>query len=142
MARSRKKYRPVSEINVVPYIDVMLVLLVIFMVTAPLLVQRVDVELPVKKADPLMAQDNPPIVISVLPEGLYNLYAGGDPESMDAQSAALRAVALQRLEPGRAVLIQGDKRVPYGTVVELMAQLEQHGVTQIGLVTLAPVGGG
>ena len=141
MARGRK-HRPVSEINVVPYIDVMLVLLVIFMVTAPLLVQRVDVELPVKKADPMLAQDNPPIVIAILPEGLYNLYNGGEPEALDAASAALRAVALQRLDPTRPVLIQGDKRVPYGTVVELMARLEQHGVTRVGLVTLAPVAGG
>jgi biopolymer transport protein TolR len=141
MARGRR-HRPVSEINVVPYIDVMLVLLVIFMVTAPLLVQRVDVELPVKKADPMLEQDNPPIVIAILPEGLYNLYHGGEPEALDAASAALRAVALQRMEPGRPVLIQGDKRVPYGTVVELMARLEQHGVTQVGLVTLAPVAGG
>lgn len=141
MARGRK-HRPVSEINVVPYIDVMLVLLVIFMVTAPLLVQRVDVDLPIKQADPLLAQDNPPIVISIMPEGLYNLYSGGDPEVLDAENAALRAVALQRLEPARAVLIQGDKRVPYGTVVELMARLEQHGVTQVGLVTLAPAAGG
>lgn len=141
MARGRK-HRPVSEINVVPYIDVMLVLLVIFMVTAPLLVQRVDVELPVKKADPMLAQDNPPIVIAILPEGLYHLYNGADPEALDASGAALRAVALQRLDPTRPVLIQGDKRVPYGTVVELMARLERHGVTEIGLVTLAPVAGG
>ena len=90
----------------------------------------------------MLAQDNPPIVISIMPEGLYNLYSGGDPEVLDAENAALRAVALQRLEPARAVLIQGDKRVPYGTVVELMARLEQHGVTQVGLVTLAPAAGG
>jgi len=137
----RKKQKPVSEINVVPYIDVMLVLLVIFMVTAPLLVQRVDVDLPVKKADPLLADDAPPIVISILPEGVYQLYDGGDPESMDAQSAALRAVALQRITPERPVLVQGDKRVPYGTVVELMEQLSQRGVSQVALVTLAGGGG-
>ena len=141
MARGKKRL-PVSDINVVPYIDVMLVLLVIFMVTAPLLVQRVEVDLPVKKADPLLAEDNPPIVIAILPEGLYNLYSGGEPESLDAQSAALRAVALQRLQPERSVLVQGDKRVPYGSVVELMAQLEQLGVSRVGLVTLAPPGGG
>ena len=137
MARG-KRHRPMSEINVVPYIDVMLVLLVIFMVTAPLLVQRVDVDLPVKKADPLLTEDNPPIVISILPEGVYQLYDGGEPQSMDAENAALQAVALQRVDPTRAVLVQGDKRVPYGTVVELMQQLEGHGVTQVGLVTLAP----
>ena len=129
-----------SEINVVPYIDVMLVLLVIFMVTAPLLVQRVDVDLPIKKADPLLTQDNPPIVISILPEGVYQLYDGGEPQSMDAENAALQAVALQRVDPSRAVLVQGDKRVPYGTVVELMQQLEGHGASQVGLVTLAPGG--
>jgi len=141
MARG-KKHRPVSDINVVPYIDVMLVLLVIFMVTAPLLVQRVDVDLPVKRADPLLTEDSPPIVISILPEGVYHLYDGGDPESLDAQGAALKAVALQRLAPERPVLVQGDKRVPYGTVVELMEQLGQRGVTQVALVTLASGGGG
>ncbi len=141
MARGKKR-RPVSDINVVPYIDVMLVLLVIFMVTAPLLVQRVDVDLPVKQASPMLAEDNPPIVISILPEGLYKLYSGGDPETLDAQAAALQAVALQRISPERSMLVQGDKRVPYGTVVELMSQLEQLGATRIGLVTLAPPGGG
>lgn len=141
MARGKKR-RPVSDINVVPYIDVMLVLLVIFMVTAPLLVQRVDVDLPVKQASPVLAEDNPPIVISILPEGLYKLYSGGDPETLDAQGAALQAVALQRISPERSMLVQGDKQVPYGTVVELMSQLEQLGATQIGLVTLAPPGGG
>ncbi|MEN8174906.1 MAG: protein TolR [Pseudomonadota bacterium] len=131
-----------SEINVVPYIDVMLVLLVIFMVTAPLLVQRVDVDLPVKKADPLGESDQPPIVISIQPDGSYNLYNGAGPEPLDARNAALRAVALQRIDPSRSVLIQGDKAVPYGRVVELMSGLEGHGVTQVGLVTLAPGRGG
>ena len=141
MARG-KRHRPMSEINVVPYIDVMLVLLVIFMVTAPLLVQRVDVDLPIKQADPLLTEDNPPIVISILPEGVYQLYDGGEPQSMDSENAALQAVALQRVDPSRAVLVQGDKAVPYGTVVELMQQLEAHGVSQVGLVTLAPASGG
>ena len=131
-----KKRRSVSEINVVPYIDVMLVLLIIFMVTAPLLKQGVDVDLPTAPANPLDADSPEPIVISVDRNGLLYLNIAVDPDSGISGEALVRQVkaALAR-EPARPVMVRGDANGPYQNVVETLVLLQQANVESVGLVT-------
>jgi biopolymer transport protein TolR len=125
-----------GEINVVPYIDVMLVMLVIFMITAPLLNQGVDVELPQADAEPMDEQQQEPLVLSVDAEGRYFLNVGGDPEAaIDAEALVLRAAAVLRQRPKTPVLVRGDAHVDYGRVVAAMALLQQAGAPKVGLVT-------
>jgi len=126
MARQRTKKKPMGEINVVPYIDVMLVMLVIFMITAPLLNQGVDVELPQADAEPMDEQQQEPLVLSVDAEGRYFLNVGGDPETaIDADTLVLRAAAVLRQRPKTPVLVRGDAHVDYGRVVAAMALLQR-----------------
>ncbi len=138
MRRPRK--RLMAEINVVPYIDVMLVLLVIFMITAPLLKQGVEVELPRASSRPL--QENlPPLIVKVDEKGRYFLKRGTAPEeAVEPEILAARVAAILRLHPGTPVLVGGDRRVPYGTVVQLMALLQRAGVPSVGLMTEPPHG--
>lgn len=141
MARQRIKKKPIGEINVVPYIDVMLVMLVIFMITAPLLNQGVDVELPQADAEPMDDQQQDPLVLSVDAEGRYFLNIGGDPEApIDAATLVTRVAAVLRQRPKTPVLVRGDTRVDYGRVVAAMALLQQAGAAKVGLVT-EPEGG-
>jgi biopolymer transport protein TolR len=136
MARQRSKKKPMGEINVVPYIDVMLVMLVIFMITAPLLNQGVDVDLPQADAEPMDDQQQEPLVLSVDAEGRYFLNVGGDPEAaIDGEALVLRASAVLRQRPKTPVLVRGDARVDYGRVVAAMALLQQAGAPKVGLVT-------
>jgi len=136
MARQRIKKKPMGEINVVPYIDVMLVMLVIFMITAPLLNQGVDVELPQADAEPMDEQQQEPLVLSVDAEGRYFLNVGGDPEAaIDAETLVLRAAAVLRQRPKTPVLVRGDAHVDYGRVVAAMALLQRAGAPKVGLVT-------
>lgn len=142
---AKKKFRkgPMAEINVVPYIDVMLVLLVIFMITTPLLSQGVKVELPKAQAQPLSSKQNEPIIVSVDAEGNYYLNISPKP------AQAIPAVTLQNLvanalsnsaqstEP-RQVLVKGDKNVDYGKVVQAMVLLQQAGAQSVGLMTESP----
>lgn len=139
----KKKYKrvsPMSEINVVPYIDVMLVLLVIFMITAPILTQGVTVDLPKAAAESLKAADREPIIVSVNREGLYFLNLNANPEApIDPQALLVRVAAelvLSR-QSGQAlnVLVKGDQGVAYGKVVEAMSVLKQAGAEQVGLLT-------
>jgi biopolymer transport protein TolR len=131
-----------SEINVVPYIDVMLVMLVIFMITAPLLNQGVDVELPQADAEPMDEQQQDPLVLTVDAEGRYYLNIGGDPEqAIDVDSLTARTAAVLRQRPNVAVLVRGDEHVDYGAVVAAMALLQQAGATKVGLVTEPAVEG-
>ncbi|VAW81226.1 Tol biopolymer transport system, TolR protein [hydrothermal vent metagenome] len=140
MARQRARKRPMSEINVVPYIDVMLVLLVIFMITAPLLNQGVEVELPQADAEP-MGEEQDPLVLTVDAEGRYFLNIGGDPEvAIDAETLVTRTATIIRQRPKVSVLVRGDVRVDYGDVVAAMALLQQAGASRVGLVT-EPDGG-
>ena len=135
----RGRHRPMAEINVVPYIDVMLVLLIIFMVTAPLLMQGVDVELPKAASTPLDEQDNEPLIVSVKADGSYYINVGKDQE----KSKKLALIAEQvgkvlRQKPKTPVLVWGDKRVPYGEVVTAMTALQEAGAAHVGLVTENP----
>ena len=125
-----------SEINVVPYIDVMLVMLVIFMITAPLLNQGVDVELPQAEAEPMTDGQQEPVVLTVDAEGRYFLNVGGEPErAIDADTLMLRTAAVLRQRPGITVLVRGDSGVDYGLVVAAMSLLQQAGAAKLGLVT-------
>jgi len=132
-----RKRRLIGEINVVPYIDVMLVLLIIFMVTAPLLTQGIEVELPKAGAEPIDAAENTdPLVLSVDPSG--NLYLNvGDDESSPLEAARvlrLASVILER-QPDTPVLVKADFRVPYGDVVAAMVLLQRAGAAKIGFLT-------
>lgn len=137
MNRKYVKRGLVSEINVVPYIDVMLVLLIIFMVTAPLLTQGVQVDLPGAKADALPQTEKPPLVVSV--DAVGNFYLDQSTEPMEPSVLAVKVQAALRLDPTRAVLVRGDKQVDYGKVVAAMVLLKSAGVMKVGLMT-QPVG--
>jgi len=132
-----QKRKLMAEINVVPYIDVMLVLLIIFMVTAPLLTQGIKVELPKTGAEPIPDVPNhPPLVLSVDAEG--NLYLNiGDDE--DEPSSSTKIVQLTRAllneRPDTPVLVKADRAVSYGNVVGAMVLLQQAGADSIGFVT-------
>jgi biopolymer transport protein TolR len=136
MAQTSRGRRLMGEINVVPYIDVMLVLLIIFMITAPLLTQGVKVELPHAGAEPLQAQQLKPLVLSIDRQGRLYLNIGGDPRAaLDRGTLAARATAALRSNPSRAVLVKADAAIAYGRVVEAMVILQQAGAHQVGLVT-------
>ena len=131
-----RKRRAVSEINVVPYIDVMLVLLIIFMVTAPLLKQGVDVDLPVAPANPLAADSPEPIVISVDKAGVMYLSIATDPDAgIDADSLVARVKSALESDPKRPVMVRGDANGPYQNVVTTLVLLQQADVKSVGLVT-------
>jgi len=125
-----------AEINVVPYIDVMLVLLIIFMVTAPLLTQGVKVELPQTVSAPIDDQDQEPLIVSIKADGSYYLKLGKDEEAPKALELISDQVSkVLKLQPKTPVLVWGDTEVPYGKVVNLMALLQQAGAESVGLVT-------
>ncbi|WP_345852498.1 protein TolR [Shewanella algae] len=136
----RKRRRPVAEINVVPYIDVMLVLLIIFMVTAPIVTQGVKVDLPQGKAEPLPADSKPPVVASINAEGEYFLDLGGSPnnEVLDLEEISTRVSAIIKMEPDRPVVVKGDRTIPYERVIQLMVSLQNAGVPSVGLMTDSP----
>jgi biopolymer transport protein TolR len=139
MARQRSRKRPMAEINVVPYIDVMLVMLVIFMVTAPLLTQGVQVELPTADAEPIDDKDQEPLVVNVDAAGNLYLNVGESPETpLDGETLANNVAAVLRRQPGKSVLVRGDHSVDYGTVVSAMVLLQSAGVPNVGLVTDPP----
>lgn len=132
----RKRRRPVSEINVVPYIDVMLVLLIIFMVTAPLISQGVKVELPKASAEPIEQQDIPPLIASVDVRGAYFLNLG-DNQEQEVDHTEMVALVQAQLEkqPQTPVVVKGDGQVAYNEVIQLMVLLQKAGVPSVGLMT-------
>lgn len=136
----RPKKRPMSAINVVPYIDVMLVLLIIFMITAPLLSEGVKVTLPQASAKPISKQEHEPVIITVNRKGLYFLNISDKPKKpIDATTLVSRVAAVKRQRKGTmSVLVRGDRRVKYGAVVNVMALLQQAGVDDVGLITKTP----
>ncbi|ESQ98068.1 protein TolR [Stutzerimonas chloritidismutans] len=146
MARIRNRRKPVAEMNVVPYIDVMLVLLVIFMVTAPMLNQGVKVDLP-KVSSEALPQDNDKqvLTISIKADKTYYWNVGSevDTESKGNDAVALAdmtqaVVAIMRQRPDTQVFIRGDRAVDYGSVMEAMGGLQEAGVGNVGLITEAP----
>jgi len=137
---ARGKRRLMGEINVVPYIDVMLVLLIIFMITAPLLTQGIKVDLPKAAAEPIAVQQNePPLELSIDAQGRFYLNVGANPKQpIDDQTALVRATAALRRAPQRTVLVNGDHAVSYGRVVEGMVILQQAGARKVGFLTDPP----
>ena len=138
MASSRK-HRPMSEINVVPYIDVMLVLLIIFMITAPIVQQGVEIDLPQAAAKPISPDQQEPVVVSVDRKGDFYLDIGDQPDKpIDAELMVNRVAAVRQLKPDVPVLVRGDRDVGYGRVVDAMVLLQRAGVEKVGLMTDQP----
>ena len=139
MGAAQRRRRLMGEINVVPYIDVMLVLLIIFMITAPLLTQGVQVELPDADAqpiDPELLKDREPLVLSVDRDGRYYLNVGGaEDAAIEEAEVARRAAAVLARDAGLPVLVKADERVPYGSVVRGMVILQRAGAKKIGFLT-------
>ena len=136
--RQSGKRKPVSEINVVPYIDVMLVLLIIFMITAPLLQQGVEIDLPQASANPLPPEQREPLIVSVSEQGDLYLNIGADNEKpISEELLATRVAAVIKNHPQTPVLVRGDKAVDYGRVTEAMVLLQSAGVAKVGLMTEA-----
>ena len=137
MAGMTKKRKLMAEINVVPYIDVMLVLLIIFMVTAPLLTQGIKVELPKAGAEPIEDVSNhPPLVVSVDAAGNLYINVGDDEdEPVTGRDIVARVAAVLRNRPNTPVLVKADRAVAYGNVVGAMVLLQQGGAENVGFVT-------
>ena len=137
--RRRTLRKPMSQINVVPYIDVMLVLLVIFMITAPLLTQGVDVDLPQADAQPLPPEADDPLVVTVTAAGdLYLDVGEAKQKPVDAETLQQRVAAVLRNKPRTPIMVRADRNVEYGKVVEAMVLLQGAGAPSVGLVTESP----
>jgi len=134
-----RRRRMLAEINVVPYIDVMLVLLVIFMVTAPMLMQGVEVELPKADAAPVEDQDVEPLIVSINSQGQLFLNLGANEKQvLELATVRQRVAAVLRRTPDKPVLVWGDQKVAYGDVVLVMTALQEAGAPSVGLVTESP----
>lgn len=137
--RQRIRKRPMSEINVVPYIDVMLVLLIIFMITAPLLSQGVKVDLPQVASEPMPPAEKEPVIVNVDAKGnFYIAYGENQDQPVSPDELINRVNALLKYQPGIPVFVGGDQSVPYGRVVELMSLLQRAGVPSVGMLTEPP----
>ena len=135
----RVKRKRVAEINVVPYIDVMLVLLIIFMVTAPLITQGVKVDLPKADSESLPQDSKTPLVASVDANGLFYLNVGETKsEALEPSELATLVQARLLVDPGTPVVVNGDGNVPYNSIIQLMVLLQQAGVPSVGLMTESP----
>jgi biopolymer transport protein TolR len=136
MAQTSRGRRLMGDINVVPYIDVMLVLLIIFMITAPLLTQGVKVDLPKAGAEPIETQKLQPLVLSVDRAGRLFLNQGGDPQTPLGEDAVeARATAILTRQPETPVLVKADQAVAYGRVVQAMVVLQRAGAHKLGFIT-------
>lgn len=140
MSQLRKgKRKPMAEINVVPYIDVMLVLLIIFMVTAPLIMQGVRVDLPQAPSAPIDEKNDEPLIVSIKADGSYYLKLGEQPEAAKPLAEIKETVGkVLRQQPQTPILVWGDTNVPYGAVVAIMSELQNAGAGSVGLVTEPP----
>ena len=128
-----------AEINVVPLIDVMLVLLIVFMIAAPMMNQGIKVELPKAAADPVESKEDEPITVSIKKDGSYYIEVGGDPEKPRPLAEIKDMVSkVLRQSPKTLILVQGDHSVDYGVVVSLMSELQSAGAPSVGLVTEPP----
>lgn len=137
MQYTRRKRKPVAEINVVPYIDVMLVLLIIFMVTAPLVTQGVKVDLPQAAAEPLEDDSKPPMIASINAKGEYFLSTGGEntEEPMTPTDLAVVVAAQLQIDPLTPVIVKADRAIAYNYVIDLMVLLQRAGAPSVGLMT-------
>ncbi len=136
MSRRIARRKPMAEINVVPYIDVTLVLLIIFMITAPLVQTGVDVDLPQADTSPVQQENEPPVIVSIDKQGQYFIDIGAqEDEPVTASDLLYRVAAVLRNKPKTPVYIRGDHTVAYGKVVTVMAALKNAGVPSVGLMT-------
>src|SRR5579872_3553260 len=137
MAQVSRGRRLMGEINVVPYIDVMLVLLIIFMITAPLLTQGVKVNLPKAHAEPLPASSaKDPVVLSIDEQGRLFLNIASDPRgALDPNAVLAQVSAAISKDPDRAVVVKADKSVSYGIVIQAMVLLQRAGASKVGMAT-------
>jgi len=137
---AREKRRPIAEMNVVPYIDVMLVLMVIFMITAPVLSQGVKVDLPKVATAPLKSPKNSePLIVSIKKNGQYIIERGrSEDKAANLEFVHKYVSKILKLQPTTEVLVRGDEAVAYGKVIKLMATLQSAGVANVGLVTDVP----
>ncbi len=127
--RGRRSYQPMSEINVTPFVDVMLVLLVIFMVTAPLLTVAVPVDLPKARAAAIGKPDKP-LIVSVRADGAVFLQE----TQMDTATLIARLRAIARVRDNPRIFVRGDKTVPYGRVMQVMSSISTAGFPKVALV--------
>ena len=137
----RQRRKPMAEINVVPYIDVMLVLLIIFMITAPMLTQGINVDLPQASANAVEAPDDnsEPLVVSVDAAGLFYVAIGDKQDQpIDAKLLMTKVAAVLRRSPNTPIMVKGDSAVNYGQVVTVMALLQKAGAPSVGLITKQP----
>ncbi len=140
MAKAKRR-KPMAEINVVPYIDVMLVLLVIFMVAAPLMVQGIKVDLPNANSGAIeTGEDEPTLVVSIKADKTYYMNMGDEEESISLPLIGERAKKILAANPDIKVLVEGDEKLDYGTVINLMNVLQLAGAKNIGLITEPPAG--
>jgi len=135
-----KRHKPNAEINVVPYIDVMMVLLVIFMVTAPMLTQGVTVDLPQAQSDPVASDElSQPLVISVTKSGDFYLELGeNNKQPITLERIGIQVGKILLRAPDTQVLLRGDKAIEYGLIVKIMTVLQQAGAQSVGLVSESP----
>ena len=139
MSKRAKRWRPMAEINVVPYIDVMLVLLVIFMITAPLLTQGVKVDLPQADAEPLLSEQDEPVVVTVNKAGDFFIDVGeGKNNPVDGETLLTRVRAVLKYKPKTPIMVRGDTQVNYGRIVEAMVLVQAGGASSVGLITESP----
>ncbi len=137
--QTKPKRKLMSEINVVPYIDVMLVLLIIFMITAPILQQGVEIELPQASANPLPPEQREPLVLTIDKAGEYYLNVGDSKDKpVSAETLVHRVAAILKYHPDTPVLVRGDLGVEYGKVTGAMVLLQTAGVDKVGLMTEQP----
>ena len=134
--RQRRRYQPIAEINVTPFVDVMLVLLIIFMVTAPLLTVGVPIDLPKTRATALES-DSEPLTVSIGPDG--RIYLQDSEVTAEQLVATLQAIAAGGLN--ERIFVRGDREADYGTVMRVMGRLNAAGYKRIGLVTLEEIDG-
>jgi biopolymer transport protein TolR len=131
--RGRRKYRPMGEINVTPFVDVMLVLLIVFMVTAPLLTVGVPVDLPKTKATQI-SDDQTPLVITIKADGSLALQN----RIIDSEELIPRLEAVSRANPDTRVFVRGDETISYGEVIAIMSRVQAAGFSRVALVTKLP----
>jgi TolR protein len=130
----RRRRRRLSEMNVVPYIDVMLVLLIIFMITSPLLSRSIEIELPtVRQAEPVIPKQTRFIIVTLDAQG--RLFLDENKQVLTMSELLTRVAALVVYAPNSQVLIRGDSRLAYGDVVKVMSLLQEAGVEKVGLLT-------
>ena len=136
---SRKRRGPIAEINVVPYIDVTFVLLMIFMITAPLVQTGVDVDLPQASTNPVDLKNDPPVIVSIKKNGDVYIDVGDRQDEPVTEEVLYNRVAtVLRANPQAQIYLRGDHSVDYGTIVKVMAALKTAGAPKVGLMTTPP----